>query len=254
MTEEVLQQNLALEIEKAKKAISQEPAKRDEAPKLTNAQINAMKRDELVAHLQVRDFPTTKSKVPQLKEHLKIFNQSIQQRKQNMVAQHGNKEFTRITASFDGSWLVRSYCKNARSPVGQGCLFGSQTRLPIAWGYRCKTCPICERAKTAGREAPAHHECPINHAGSISSMESQLGVDLCSKLLEKGAVVSQLAMDGDSTTLQLCQRRFIEESAFQVMGGEAIMDMKADDRHLNKVIKDKFWKVAEANTAKQTWD
>ena len=61
-------------------------------------------------------------------------------------------------------------------------------------------------------------------------------------------VVAQIALDSDSTTLSLLQKTLINEVAYQNFSGEVIVDMKADDRHLNKTIKDRVYNAMNANT------
>jgi hypothetical protein len=66
--------------------------------------------------------------------------------------------------------------------------------------------------------------------------------------LAKNCIVAQIALDGDSTTLSLLQKTLLHEVAFRVFGGEVAVDMKADDRHLNKTIKDRVYNAMNANT------
>ena len=108
-------------------------------------------------------------------------------------------------------------------------------------------CYICSRAKNAGKNARPH-DCQINHQGTVKSMESEIILECFKKLLAKNCVVSQIALDGDSTTLSLLQKTLVKEVAFRVFGGEVVVDMKADDRHLNKTIKDRVYNAMNANT------
>ena len=78
-------------------------------------------------------------------------------------------------------------------------------------------------------------------------MESEIILECFQKLLRKNCVVAQIALDGDSTTLSLLQKTLIDEVAFRVFGGEVIVDMKANDRHLNKTIKDRVYNAMNAN-------
>ena len=82
----------------------------------------------------------------------------------------------------------------------------------------------------------------------MKAIESEIILECFQKLCEKQCVVSQIALDGDSTTLSLLQKTLINEVAFRRFGGEVIVDMKADDRHLNKTIKDRVYNAMNANT------
>jgi hypothetical protein len=79
-------------------------------------------------------------------------------------------------------------------------------------------------------------------------MESEIILECFQKLLQKNCVVAQIALDGDSTTLSLLQKTLLHEVAFRLYGGEVVVDMKADDRHLNKTIKDRVYNAMNANT------
>ena len=78
-------------------------------------------------------------------------------------------------------------------------------------------------------------------------MESEIILECFQNLLKKNCVVAQIALDGDSTTLSLLQKTLLHEVAFRLYGGEVIVDMKADDRHLNKTIKDRVYNAMNAN-------
>ena len=78
-------------------------------------------------------------------------------------------------------------------------------------------------------------------------MESEIILECFNKLVEKNCVIGQIALDGDSATLSILQNTLIKEIAYRVYGGEVIVDMKADDRHLNKTIKDRVYNAMNAN-------
>ena len=79
-------------------------------------------------------------------------------------------------------------------------------------------------------------------------MESEIIHECFQKLLQRNCVIGQIALDGDSTTLSLLQKTLLHEIAYRVYGGEVVVDMKADDRHLNKTIKDCVYNAMNANT------
>jgi len=81
----------------------------------------------------------------------------------------------------------------------------------------------------------------------VKSMESEIILECFQKLFKKNCVGAQIALDGDSTTLSLLQKTLLHEVAFRLYGGEVIVDMKADDRHLNKTIKDRVYNAMNAN-------
>ena len=152
----------------------------------------------------------------------------------------------RLDAGGDGSWAFRSYNNNVKSPFGQAALIGACTKSVIAWGHRILKCYTCSRAHNACK-VPKPHACQINHQGSVKSMESEIILECFQNLLKKNCVVAQIALDGDSTTLSLLQKTLLPEVAFRLYSGEVIVDMKADDRHLNKTIKDRVYNAMNAN-------
>ena len=70
-------------------------------------------------------------------------------------------------------------------------------------------CYICSRAKNAGKNARPH-DCQIHHQGTVKSLESEIILECFKKLLAKNCVVSQIALDGDSTTLSLLQKILVK--------------------------------------------
>ena len=79
-------------------------------------------------------------------------------------------------------------------------------------------------------------------------MESQAILESCRRLIEEdGCVVAQLGLDGDATTQALCQTELLENPAQRLFGGESILDMGADDRHLIKCNKDHLYNANNAN-------
>ena len=90
--------------------------------------------------------------------------------------------------------------------------------------------------------------CEINHAGAVKSMESEKILECFQKLLLKHCVAAQIALDGDATTISLLQKTLIEDPAYRLYGVEVIVDMRADDRHLNKTSNDRMYNAMNKNT------
>ena len=212
----------------------------------TLEQINSMRSDQLKSVLEEIGFPTLSKKEERLAALQLLLFETDEERKKVFTEKYGNVVMWRLDAGGDGSWAFRSYNNNVKSPFGQAALIGACTKSVIAWGHRILKCYTCSRAHNAGK-IPKPHACQINHQGSVKSMESEIILECFQKLLKKNCVVAQIALDGDSTTLSLLQKTLLHEVAFRLYGGEVIVDMKADDRHLNKTIKDRVYNAMNAN-------
>ena len=248
LTEQVVASNLEREIEMVKngKGMPQgENKQRKHA--YTLEQVNAMRSDELKSVLEEMGFPTLSKKEERLQAIRLLLFESNEERLRLFAEKYGNVQMWRIDGGGDGSWAFRSYNNNVKSPYGQAALIGACTKSVIAWGHRILKCYTCSRAENAGVVVKAH-TCEINHQGSVKSMESEIILECFQKLLQKNCVVAQIALDGDSTTLSLLQKTLLHEVAFRLYGGEVVVDMKADDRHLNKTIKDRVYNAMNANT------
>ena len=79
-------------------------------------------------------------------------------------------------------------------------------------------------------------------------MESQIIVECVDTLIAKGLVPAEIALDGDATTYSALQRTFVNEPAVRHFGGEVVIDMKADDRHLLTTMKDHFFTINKQHT------
>ena len=164
--------------------------------------------------------------------------ESAEQRLKAIKDRWGDKKFVRGIIAADGSWLRRSYSNAARSPCGQAMIIGSLTRSVIAWGFRVMKC---------SREN-IEHCCAVNHYGTVKAMESQIIVECVETLLEKGFVPAEFALDGDATTYSSLLRKFVDDPAVRHFGGEMLIDMKADDRHMLTTMKDHFFSINKQHT------
>ena len=79
--------------------------------------------------------------------------------------------------------------------------------------------------------------------GTVKGMESQIIDGMVETLIAKGFVLAEIALDGDGTTFSTLLRTFVNEVAVRYFGGEIVIGMKADDRHLLKTIKDHLFKM-----------
>ena len=68
------------------------------------------------------------------------------------------------------------------------------------------------------------------------------------KTFGQKCIVAQIALDEVPTMLSLFQKTLLHKVAFRVFGGEVVVDMKADDWHLNKTIKDHVYNALNSNT------
>ena len=248
LTEEVVAANLQREIEMVKcgKGLPQGVVNK-KVVAYTKEEIGNMRSDQLKAVLDEIGFPGLSKKEERL-EALNLLLFEPEEEKLKLFAEkYGNTQMWRLDVGGDGSWAFRSYNNNVKSAFGQAALIGACTKSVIAWGHRILKCHICSRAENA-RKVPKEHVCQINHQGSVKSMESEIILECFQKLLTDNCVVGQIALDGDSTTLSLLQKTLINDIAYRMFGGEVIVDMKADDRHLNKTIKDRVYNAMNANT------
>ena len=79
-------------------------------------------------------------------------------------------------------------------------------------------------------------------------MESQIIVECVDTLLSKGFVPAEIALDGDATTFSALLCTFVKDVRVRQFGGEVVIDMKADDRHLLTTIKDHLFKINKQHT------
>ena len=248
LTDEVVSANLEREIEMVKhgKGLPQGVVKQRKTA-YTPEQVNSMRSDQLKGVLEEVGFPTLSKKEERLEAVQLLLFENENERMRLFTEKYGNVDMWRLDAGGDGSWAFRSYNNNVKSAYGQAALIGACTKQVICWGHRILKCYICSRAENS-KKVPRAHNCQINHQGSVKSMESEIILECFKKLLAKNCIVAQIALDGDSTTLSLLQKTLLQEVAFRVFGGEVVVDMKADDRHLNKTIKDRVYNAMNANT------
>ena len=151
------------------------------------------------------------------------------------------KGLVRIRVGADASWLIRSYSNQSRSGYAQAVLIGAETRKVVCFTWRIMTCSTCTR--TPG----APHQCSRNYDGTINGSEASMVVAMVQQLVDDdGAVVAQLAIDGDATLQSKIIRVFGNDVRFRVFGEECAVAIKSDDRHRNTSIKNQLYKISEA--------
>ena len=242
LAQEVMDSNLEEEKRRLKAGlgIPQQPCPK--LAKFTEHEISNMKGKELNVNLKALGFPQTGYGVAEKKKILWYLTcETEEERNVELKQMYGNKEFVRGLISADGSWLRRSYSSAARSPCGQALIIGSLTRSIIGWGFRVMK---CSRENT-------DHACAVNHFSTVKSMESQIIVECVNTLLSKGFVPAEIALDGDATTFSALLRTFVKDVRVRQFGGEVVIDMKADDRHLLTTIKDHLFKINKQHTIVQ---
>lgn len=247
MTQTVIEQNLELEkkLVREGKGLPQNPSTR--AKRFEEHEIDSMKGNELAGLLEECGFPKMKL-VDQRKEIVKLLLcETPEECYLKIIQKYGESLVVyRIQVGADASWIIRAYQNASRSPFGQAALIGACSRLVIAWSYRIMKCLACTRAQLSGKTAPPH-QCWINHTGTVKSMESEMILEMCQSLLSRGIVVSEIALDGDSTTYSLLQQELVRDPLQRLYGGESVVDMKADDRHLKKCLKDHLYNAMNEN-------
>jgi hypothetical protein len=193
----------------------------------SNGAIDKMQTKDLTKNQKKMGFPDMKAN-KERKRVLKLLCQKSTVDKQLKI-------FVRIKLAVDGSWGVRSYTNTAH-----------ETRKAIASSRKSKSCCVCEQSKTLNKEPPKHF-CSQNHYGPIKSIEAETILDCVKTLVKQDALAFQMATDGDSTSHKFVQVTMIEEPCMRILGGEAIVDPKSDNRHRNKCTKDTIWKFCENN-------
>jgi hypothetical protein len=110
--------------------------------------------------------------------------------------------FAPVRAGTDMGWQQRRTAHDSLS--GHAFLFGANTRLPVWWNIRCKSCRIC--TKYEGENDIPVYECTVNHEGSSKSMEPHSVVDMVTELFDGfKTFVRFLITDDDSTMKANCR-------------------------------------------------
>ncbi|CAG2248750.1 GGA [Mytilus edulis] len=117
------------------------------------------------------------------------------------------KEMTResdgndnVTVSVDAAWQRRGSGRSYDSLTGHCSMIGSKTGKVINYKWRSKACRICQRAETSGN-IPRVHKCNKNFTGSAKAMEPDMVVDMVKESRSKGANITAIIGDEDTTTI-----------------------------------------------------
>ena len=214
-------------------------------------EIDQMKGAMLTEILDEFNFPCRSLKVAEKKRCLKSLVQDHQTLRQQISAKYPSKEFTAISASYDGSWHRRSYTNNAKSPWGQGAWVGDLTKKVIGWDWRVLSCAICNRADNMQSMKVPEHLCAINHFGTIKSMESDIAISTARNMFQKeGVILKQVTTDGDATVHSVLQHGTLDCPVQRLLGSCDIIANKSDMRHFVKCVKDEIYRINTKNTIK----
>lgn len=106
-----------------------------------------------------------------------------------------------LVVSGDGGWSKRGRTND--SDTGYGGLIDVETDKCVDYSVRSKRCRRCETGQT---NIP--HECGRNWQGSSKAMEPDMIVEMLHNVEDRGAKVTTLVMDNDSTTIARARKDF----------------------------------------------
>ncbi|VDI03770.1 Hypothetical predicted protein [Mytilus galloprovincialis] len=105
-----------------------------------------------------------------------------------------------VTVSVDAAWQRRGSGRSYDSLTGHCSMIGSKTGKVINYKWRSKACRICQRAEISGN-IPRVHKCNKNFTGSAKAMEPDMVVDMVKESRSKGANITAIIGDEDTTTI-----------------------------------------------------
>ncbi|CAC5424249.1 unnamed protein product [Mytilus coruscus] len=105
-----------------------------------------------------------------------------------------------VTVSVDAAWQRRGSGRSYDSLTGHCSMIGLKTGKVINYKWRSKACRICQRAEISGN-IPRVHKCNKNFTGSAKAMEPDMVVDMVKESRSKGANITAIIGDEDTTTI-----------------------------------------------------
>ena len=105
----------------------------------------------------------------------------------------------KINVHYDMRWGKRRRAMNSKT--GFGSLIGKETGKVVAFEARNTSCGTCNVPERKGKEAKSH-DCRKNWYRSSKAMEHDVEVELLRKIRNRGASVSAIATDNDSSTIK----------------------------------------------------
>ena len=117
------------------------------------------------------------------------------------------KDYPRISITFDGGWQKRSSGRRYDSLSGHAFPCGALCGNPIGIALKSKFCRICARFTALGvSPIPEHAKCTKNHTGSSISMEADSLLDMIHWLFYSYKIaVEKVITDDDSTMASRAQ-------------------------------------------------
>ncbi|CAG2200542.1 unnamed protein product [Mytilus edulis] len=126
-----------------------------------------------------------------------------------------------VTVSVDAAWQRR----------GSGRSYDSLTGKVINYKWRSKACRICQRAETSGN-IPRVHKCNKNFTGSAKAMEPDMVVDMVKESRSKGANITAIIGDEDTTTIARLRAK-VDPTIVKL----------SDSNHMKKPIRNRLYEL-----------
>ncbi|CAC5378782.1 unnamed protein product [Mytilus coruscus] len=148
------------------------------------------------------------------------------------------KEMTResvgndnVTVSVDAAWQRRGSGRSYDSLTGHCSMIGSKTGKVINYKWRSKACRICQRAEISGN-IPRVHKCNKNFTGSAKAMEPDMVVDMVKESRSKGANITAIIGDEDTTTIARLRAK-VDPTIVKL----------SDSNHMRKPIRNRLYEL-----------
>ncbi|CAG2232154.1 unnamed protein product [Mytilus edulis] len=148
------------------------------------------------------------------------------------------KEMTResdgndnVTVSVDAAWQRRGSGRSYDSLTGHCSMIGSKTGKVINYKWRSKACRICQRAEISGN-IPRVHKCNKNFTGSAKAMEPDMVVDMVKESRSKGANITAIIGDEDTTTIARLRAK-VDPTIVKL----------SDSNHMKKPIRNRLYEL-----------
>ncbi|CAC5412427.1 unnamed protein product [Mytilus coruscus] len=148
------------------------------------------------------------------------------------------KEMTResdgndnVTVSVDAAWQRRGSGRSYDSLTGHCSMIGLKTGKVINYKWRSKACRICQRAEISGN-IPRVHKCNKNFTGSAKAMEPDMVVDMVKESRSKGANITAIIGDEDTTTIARLRAK-VDPTIVKL----------SDSNHMKKPIRNRLYEL-----------
>ncbi|CAC5364760.1 unnamed protein product [Mytilus coruscus] len=136
-----------------------------------------------------------------------------------------------VTVSVDAAWQRRGNGRSYDSLTGHCSMIGSKTGKVINYKWRSKACRICQRAEISGN-IPRVHKCNKNFTGSAKAMEPDMVVDMVKESRSKGANITAIIGDEDTTTIARLRAK-VDPTIVKL----------SDSNHMKKPIRNRLYEL-----------